>query len=161
MGQTYMLGPVGRPEVEEVWRSSGRLLEEGAGLALLTRIIPVGRLKSKHSLALIFLAKEGGRHLGEAPPSPVAHENSLPGWQPHLGWRRDAVHPGWIPWQSWHEPFMMVHELRTLQGTPVSSPCPGWPEGSVPAEPILLLGKPQAVPWDQVKHHFPAEWTDC
>lgn len=108
----------GPAEVGEVWRSSGRLLEEAAGLALLTRIIPVGGLKSKHLLALILLAKEGDRYLGEASPSPVAHENSLPGWQPHFGWRRDRMHP-WCPsWQSWHEPFMMVHELRTSARQP-------------------------------------------
>lgn len=108
MGQTCVLW--GSAEVEEAWRSSGILLEEAAGLALLTRITPVGRLKSKHPLALILLAKKGDRPLREASPSPVAHEISLPAWQPHLGWRRDLKHPWWTPWQSWHEPFMMVHD---------------------------------------------------
>lgn len=58
----------GSAEVEEVWRSPGRLLDEAAGLALLTRITHVERLKSRHPLALILMAKEGDRHLGELPP---------------------------------------------------------------------------------------------
>lgn len=63
MGQTMCLDLWGSAEVEEVWRSSGRLLDKAAGLALLTRIIPIGRLKSRHPLGLILMAKEGDRHL--------------------------------------------------------------------------------------------------
>lgn len=77
-------------------RSRGPL-EEAPWLASLARIIPVGGMKSKHSLPLISLAKEGDRHLVEAAPSPEAPENCLPGWQPWLGWRRDLHIPGVPP----------------------------------------------------------------
>lgn len=85
-------------------------------------------MKSKHALPLISLAKEGDRHLGEAAPSPEAHENCLPGWQPQLGWRRDPMHPSW---QNQQEQFVAVHKLRTSARHPGSFPPPLLTQGGL------------------------------
>lgn len=97
------------------WRQerSGGPPEQATGPASLARMIPIVGMKSKHPLPLISLAREGDRHLGEAAPSPVAHENCLPGWQPQLGWRRNPVHPRRPSWQRRCEPFVVAYELRT------------------------------------------------